>query len=81
MVLNTFNLSDKSIRLLQIFFDELSDGCDIVYKMLIKNFIYKPISIFFWIKFLLDFVNFDLLNLNSARLSNDFSATITKLCR
>ena len=41
MVLNIFSLSDKPVRLLKIFFDELSDGNNV--EMLVKNFIYELI--------------------------------------
>ena len=40
-VLNIFNLCDKLVRLLQIFFDELLDRYNV--EMLIKNFIYELI--------------------------------------
>ena len=56
-VLNFFNLSDKLVRLLQIFFDELSDGYNI--EMLIKTLIMNLLKLFL-LQFLLDLVNLNI---------------------
>ena len=53
VVKNIFNLSDKPIRLLQIFFDKLSDryNVEILINTLKKNF---------WLKFLQDLVTLNI---------------------
>ena len=57
VVLNIFNLSDKPARLLQIFFDELSDGYNV--EMLLKT-LFMNRSKQNLLKFVLDSVNLNI---------------------
>ena len=55
VVLNIFNLSDKPVRLLQIFFDELSDGYNV--EIIITSFFFNQ---FLLLKFLHDVVKLNI---------------------
>ena len=45
---NIFNVSDRPVRLLQIFIDKLSHGYNV--EVLRKNFVYEPVSKIFVVK-------------------------------
>ena len=51
MFLNIFNLFDRLVRLLQIFFDELSDGYNV--EMLIKTLFMNQLKKFIYISIFL----------------------------